>query len=197
MKPPNKQHPAGRPGAGHTKAGEVCGGFRHPIIHRPNYDLERMRRSIAFCMDRGPDVDLFPQPVQPTTPRQMWKSLELALEFSRNPNYWMFRNEFKRCQRVSEASVDEDNGFSRWFWYNVPRLFHHAYVTVDQAPGIAACLLEAGGNFSDRARQIFKQHRKSRFVFTEADHWVLIEATQLVMMWTVGELSEKEHDEDE
>jgi hypothetical protein len=165
------------------------------IIHEPNYDLERMRCPIAFCIDRGADVGLFPPPVQPTTPRQIWNHLEHALEFSRNPNYWTFRDEFKRCQRVNDSSVDEDNGFSRWFWFNVPRLFHHAYVTPEGAPGIAACLLEVCENYSDLVRRTFRLHRRSGFVFTEADHRVLMRATLLTMMWTVGELSEGEHDE--
>jgi hypothetical protein len=131
----------------------------------------------SFCTD----VDLFP--FRLTTPLQVWKHLELALESSRNPNYWTIRNRIKQCLWDSDAS-DLDEGFSRWFWNNVPRLFRYAYVTPEEAPGIAACLLEACGNYTECARSIFRLHRKSGYKWTEADHRVLILATHLLTLWT-------------
>jgi hypothetical protein len=123
----------------------------------------------------------------------MWDRLERAFESSRNPIRWTFRDQIKRCKRVSAASVEAGNGFSHWFWLNVPQLFH--YVAAEEAPGIAACLLDACGNYSDRARPIYRLHRKSGFKWTEADQRILIHATGLVIAWAIGELSEAERDE--
>ena len=123
----------------------------------------------------------------------MWDRLERAFESSRNPIRWTFRDQIKRCKRVNKASVEADNGFCDWFWLNVPQLFH--YVTVEEAPAIAARLLDACGNYSERARPIYRLHRKSGFKWTEADHRILIQATELVIAWVIGKLSEEEREE--